>query len=59
MSLSLRFTTGGVHISCLLKQAGYQNITIFETAPQLGGKCMSRFNDGVAFEMGFGLNIMR
>lgn len=48
-----------MHIGCLLKQAGYHNVQIFESAPQVGGKCLSRFSEGTPFEMGFGLNIIR
>jgi monoamine oxidase len=48
-----------VHFACLLKQSGYESVQIVEAAPQLGGKCLTRFLDGVPHEVGFAGNILR
>ena len=50
---------GGIHMASSLKQAGYANITLFESAPQLGGKCFTRQQDGIPYEVGYVGNIVR
>lgn len=50
---------GGVHMASLMKQAGYANVTVFESASQLGGKCLTHIQDGIPYEVGYVGNIIR
>lgn len=44
---------GGVHFAVQLKEAGFTNVHIVESTANVGGKCVTRFLDGIPYELGF------
>lgn len=45
----------GLHMALSLKDRGYKNVTIYEEADRVGGKCYSKTVDGCAIDIGAGI----
>ena len=45
----------GLHMALSLKDRGYKNVTIYEAADRVGGKCYTKTVDGCAIDFGAGI----
>lgn len=45
----------GLHMALSLKDRGFKNVTIYEGANRVGGKCYSKIFDGCAIDFGAGI----
>ena len=45
----------GLHMALNLKDRGYKNVTVYEEADRVGGKCYSKTVDGCAIDFGAGI----
>ncbi|MEH6449435.1 MAG: FAD-dependent oxidoreductase [Oleispira sp.] len=45
----------GLHMALSLKDRGYKNVTIYEAADRVGGKCYTKIVEGCAIDFGAGI----